>query len=192
MLAVKIMRTCKFSAIVIDGGIPDLLTDFPSRISSTLNTSTPCIFLAKPHLVREIKKNFNPKLDDILLKPFKSEYLTRHVIGTLRPIHSSSQVKLDGMTLCIKGGTITVGGLTLKLPEKQMKVLHLLSTHAPRAVDKLLLAEVLGLQGSSTSEVDSAINPLIYRIRIKLRNLGGDVHVKTIRGCGYRVLTTKR
>lgn len=185
--AINIMRARKVSAIVMDGDAPDFLSASPLSVrNSTINASTPSIVLTKARTISSINNSFNPELDDYLLKPFGIEVLARNIKGVLKKPNNKQKVSLGSTTICSQRGTITIDGLASKIPARQMQILMTLASHAPRAVGNELFARTLGLQGAPSNKIDATIKSLIFRLRKELRDSGSDVHIKTIRGYGYR------
>ncbi len=186
--AANAINTCKFSVMVINCDTPDFISEAPLTIrQSTINKDTPCILLAKVNSLTNHKKDFDPKIDDYILKPFKNEDLARRIDAVLNPMHYEPTRPIGSMTMCSIRGTVTISGLTSKLPKRQQQVLSTLAKHAPRVVALELITDAIGLHQKCKSSTDIAIQSTIFLLRKRLRNINSDVQIKTVRGCGYRI-----
>ena len=192
MQAIGLIEASDFSVIVINADAPDYSDASPLCIrNETVNFSTPCILLATNHKLQKIEKGFNPKLDDHILKPFRTDELVKHIDKLLQAYASSATTTLGAMTICRKSSSVTIKTLTTSLPKKQIQVLLTLALHAPRVVTRELLLDALEVKEPSDTHIQSIIRPVIYRLRKNLNSLGSDIRIKTVRGYGYRVKATK-
>lgn len=91
------------------------------------------------------------------------------------------------LTLDLRQHTIALDGTALSLSPTEFDLLAYLIREAPRVVPpEELMREVLGYV-QEVGDASDLIRTHIYRIRQKLREVGGADVIRTVRGVGYRI-----
>lgn len=185
--AVAIMHTCTFAGIIVDNDMADYETTSPlSARSTTGNSKTPCIVLAKNQVTRKSVKDFNTALDDYLYKPFRLCVLAKHVHGVLKTSVGGEHLRPGGPAVYALAGTAGINLTQFNLPSKQMTLLNTLVSNSPRVVSKAYFAEILYSHKNQPMNTYNAVESLVFRLRQRLRDAESNVSIKSVRGVGYR------
>ncbi|MBR9813758.1 response regulator transcription factor [bacterium] len=175
-------RTQKFSAIVLDLGLPDgdgltLLRQWRKR-----GISTPVLVLSARGAPDERADGMEAGADDYLAKPYHARELVARLQrllsgnrGTVVQLGDGGQVALDLST-----GAVSIGGASVSLSATLRRALSaLVAARGPLSKDALL-----DLAGDALEPAtENAVEQWVRRLRSKL---GNDVIV-TEPGLGYRV-----
>ena len=123
---------------------------------------------------------------DYVTKPFDIRELLARVHARLRERRvGETFVEHAGVRLYHATQRVAVGDADVALPELEAELLRLLLAHPGRVFSREdLEARLYGddLPGSNTVEV------FVYQLRKRLRALGADEVIRTVRGKGYTVL----
>lgn len=123
---------------------------------------------------------------DYLTKPFDVQELLARVHVRLRERKAGAEVVEYGdLRLLASTRTVARGGASATLPELEFELLRLLVANPGRVFSREdLEARLYGddLPGSNTIEV------FVYHLRRRLKQLGADDPIRTVRGKGYAVL----
>jgi two-component system, OmpR family, response regulator QseB len=123
---------------------------------------------------------------DYVTKPFDVRELLARVHARLRERRVGDDVvEHGGVRLHLTTRRVAVGGSEASLSELEVELLRLLLAHPGRVFSRADLEVRLyggDLPGSNTVEV------FVYQLRKRLRALGTDDVIRTVRGKGYTVL----
>ncbi|WP_342438641.1 response regulator transcription factor [Paenibacillus sp. FSL L8-0436] len=130
--------------------------------------------------------------DDYIIKPFQYEVVLAKIRSHLRRAygsyaHSQEERKLQagGLTLYPERYVIQHNGLSAELTQKEAVLLETLLLKEGRVVSRERLLDLMWEDQHFID--DNTLNVYITRVRKKLKDLGLDDIVETIRGAGYRL-----
>lgn len=147
--------------------------------------TTPALFLTAKAEVADRVAGLDAGADDYLPKPFAaSEFLARVRALTRRSnTYASSILSFGNVTLdCSQYLLKTILG-EVRLNNKEYQLMELFLRH-PRQVfsSEHLMEKVWGLDSEAEMDV---VWTYIGFLRRKLRQIGADIEIRTIRGAGY-------
>lgn len=133
--------------------------------------------------------------DDYITKPFHYEVVLAKVRSHLRRAygsyaHNQEERKLQssgGLTLYPERFIIQYNGGTAELTQKEAALLEALLLKEGRVVSRERLLDLMWEDQHFID--DNTLNVYITRVRKKLKDLGLEEAVETIRGAGYRLST---
>lgn len=135
--------------------------------------------------------------DDYMGKPFSFDELLARIRALSRrsvDISNTEVVKIGPIEIDARKHTVTIGGMSLTLRQKEFVLLELLMTHLGTVFSKTQIAE--RVWGSAYYVSDNTIEATISTLRQKLSDTFEDLEdfklgkndqiIETIRGAGYR------
>lgn len=174
----------RFDLILLDLNLPDGDgLDLAQEVSD--EGDTPMLMLTARGDVDSRVAGLYAGASDYLTKPFSVAELLARVHVRLRERGAQEQLKYGELTLDPGTGGATVGGETLYLPEREFALLRLLLQYRGRVFTKEDLERALygpDLPDSNTIEV------YVYNLRRKLKGVGMDGVIRTVRNRGYLVV----
>ncbi len=128
--------------------------------------------------------------DDYLGKPFEPRELSLRIAGILRRARpavapSVETVRFGDFNFHMARGELKRGEEVIRLTDRERDMLRLLAATPGETVPRMALSG----QGGSTGE--RAVDVQINRLRRKIeRDSANPLFVQTVRGVGYRLVTT--
>ena len=188
--ALDYIRAASYDALVLDIMMPGLDGLTVLREARTLGITTPALFLTAKAEVEDRVTGLDAGADEYLPKPFDaSEFLARVRALTRRSgAYTPSRLTLGNTSLdCGTYQLLSPYGQT-RLNNKEYQLMELFLRH-PRQVfsSEHLMEKVWGLDSEADMDV---VWTYIGFLRRKLRQIGADIEIKTIRGAGYALEET--
>jgi len=156
--------------------------DLPIIVLSAIDTAD-----SKAHLLDEVA-------EDYVAKPYNYPELRARIQRVLRRlgdrIPRQSLVLGPNLTIDLHRRAATVGGTEVKLTPTESRLLHALAGHLGEVVPTgtLLARGWTETEGADTSYVWVSIRRLRQKIEVDPDN---PVHLLTVRGVGYRLVSTR-
>lgn len=149
------------------------------RLKSKYNV--PVIFLTARESAEDELTGFGAGGDDYVRKPYNAEVLLARME---RLLHKPRTVfTLRELTLDEGAFALYCGGRSVSLTKNEMRILHCLMQKELCTKDELI--EELWTNGCYLDENTLYVN--INRLREKLKSIGADDYLHTVRGVGYRL-----
>jgi DNA-binding response OmpR family regulator len=130
--------------------------------------------------------------DDYITKPFHYEIVMakirsqlRRVYGEYAPAVEERKVSLAGLTLYPERMELSLHGQSVPLTKNECILIECLMQQYPRVTSREHLLEALWDDQSFVDE--NTLNVNVTRVRKKLKELGADNCIETVRGAGYRL-----
>ena len=131
--------------------------------------------------------------DDYITKPFSPRELEARIQAVLRrrtPQLTQEAVQVEGLIINPATRTVSGNGKTLKMGPTEFELLHFFMTHTDRVHTR---AQILDqVWGDHVFIEDRTVDVHIRRLRDSLAPTGHDDLVDTVRGVGYRFLSTRQ
>ncbi len=141
----------------------------------------PVIFLTARESVEDELTGFGAGGDDYVRKPYNAEVLLARIARLLHKPRTVFTVR--GLTLDEGAFTLHFGEKSVELSKNEVRILHSLMGRELCTKDDLI--EELWADGCYLDENTLYVN--INRLREKLKGLGADGYLRTVRGVGYRL-----
>ncbi|WP_379154776.1 response regulator transcription factor [Paenibacillus sp. sgz5001063] len=133
--------------------------------------------------------------DDYITKPFQYEVVLAKIRSHLRRAYGSyaqnqdeRKLQAGGLTLLPERYVIQYAGQSAELTQKEAILLEALLQREGRVVSRERLLDLMWEDQHFID--DNTLNVYITRVRRKLKDLGLDEIVETVRGAGYRLSTS--
>ncbi|MCM1024970.1 MAG: response regulator transcription factor [Roseburia sp.] len=128
--------------------------------------------------------------DDYIVKPYQAPLLLARVAAVLKRAGGQKEKETtlytrDGVQLDVARCSLFYCGRTADLTKNEMKILHLLLSHAGEYVSRMDLIEYLWENRIFID--DNTLSVHIAKLREKLKAIGAENFIETKRGIGYRV-----
>ena len=174
-----------YEVIVLDIMMPglsgiDVLTKMRKE-----HITTPVLLLTAKAEIEDRIAGLDAGADDYLPKPFATGELIARVraLGRRSENYSDSEKKAGNLTLDGNRFTMSVGDKSVSLTNKEFQLMELFVLHPGHVFSTdHLMEKIWGLD--TDSEIDVVWTHIGF-VRKKLRSIGADVEIKTIRGAGY-------
>ena len=183
--ALDYIQAVGYDALVLDIMMPGKDGIEVLKAARAGGNTTPALFLTAKAEVADRVAGLDAGADDYLPKPFAaSEFLARVRALTRRSnTYASSILSFGNVTLdCSQYLLKTILG-EVRLNNKEYQLMELFLRH-PRQVfsSEHLMEKVWGLDSEAEMDV---VWTYIGFLRRKLRQIGADIEIRTIRGAGY-------
>jgi len=172
-------------AVVLDLGLPDQDGLSLLRELRQSGIMVPVIILTTRITVEDRVTGLNAGADDYITKPFAQEELVARLRALLRrPVASVGDVLQAGnLSFNTQTREAAVGGVPAVLSPREQMLLEQLLRKAGGVVSKVFLED--NIYGASRDGSANSLEVLTHRLRTRLRDLGADVAIHTVRGVGY-------
>ena len=181
------LTTTRFSAIVLDLGLPDGEGMAILQFLRSKGDTTPVLILTARTAVGDRVKGLKRGADDYLGKPFAFEELVARLEALLRRPEAllGTELKLGQLTFDLAAREIAVGSKLHPLPPREAAVLEALMRRSGHVVPKKIIEDQL--YGLSEDVSSNAVEVYVHRLRKQLLDASADVEIHTIRGVGYLI-----
>ena len=179
-----------YDLLLLDVTLPDG-TGFDICTRIRTQTDIPVIFLTCRSDSMDELTGMLKGADDYITKPLRPPLLLARIAAVLKRTAKASESRTltqfshKNATLDTAACRLYFNGQTAELTKTEMKILHLLFTHAGAFVPREDLIEYLWENHIFLD--DNTLSVHITRLREKLRSAGLDDFIETKRGMGYRI-----
>ncbi len=147
--------------------------------------STPVLMLTARDAVPDKIRGFDSGADDYMTKPFAPAELMAHLraLTRRRGEVEFETIEAFGITLDLNDHELQREAETIHLSGKEFALARVLISNAGKTVPKATIIE--RVWGASASVEDNNVEAYVSFLRKKLRFLGANAHIETVRGVGY-------
>lgn len=172
-------------AVVLDLGLPDQNGLDLLREMRESEVMLPVIILTTRIKVDDRVAGLNAGADDYITKPFAFEELVARLRALLRrpPTSVSDVLTIGNLSFNTLTRETEVSGEQALLTPKELMLLEQLMRKPGGVVSKVFLED--NIYGSGRDESANSLEVLTHRLRARLRDLGAQVAIHTVRGVGY-------
>lgn len=175
----------QYDALILDIMMPGMDGIAVLREARSKGIATPALFLTAKAEIEDRVVGLDAGADDYLPKPFATaEFLARvRALTRRRGDCMPAQLTLGNVTLDTGSYALGVGEGQERLGNKEYQLMELF-LRSPKQVfsTELLMEKVWGLDSEAEMDV---VWTYIGFLRKKLKLLGANIEIKTIRGVGY-------
>ncbi|NQV82328.1 MAG: response regulator transcription factor [Rhodospirillales bacterium] len=179
------ISSVNYDAVILDLGLPDL--DGLDLLKSwrEKGDETPVLILSARDGTDAKVLGLNSGGDDYLLKPFDMEELVARIRALLRrPSEVLGLIMTAGnVSFDTTAREVLINGKAISMPRREMGVLEHLLRRVGRVVPKDVLEDKIYGFGKEVSS--NSVEVHVSRLRKRLKEIGADITVETVRGVGY-------
>lgn len=147
-----------------------------------LNSDVPVIFLTARDSAEDEILGFGVGADDYIRKPYNSSVLLAR-ISRLMKRKSSPMMTVRELTLNLSDMTVSFGGNTKELTKNETRILACLMKKELCTREEI----IEDLWNNSLYIDENTLYVNVNRLREKLKQLGAEDYIRTVRGVGYRL-----
>ena len=175
-----------YDLLILDVMMPKLDGYQVARRVRSQRLTTPILRLTARAEVQDRIEGLNAGADYYLTKPFDNQELLACINALLRRQGAQIDVLTYGNTcLDLTGYTLSAGESRIRLSAKEFDVMRLLMQTQGRSIKKeTLLTRVWGLDSNAT---ENNVEVYIGFLRKKLKSIGSNVRIESIRLMGYHL-----
>ena len=151
------------------------------------NVATPVLMLTARTTVQDKITGLDSGADDYMTKPFSPAELLAHLRALTRRQGQVVFEKIDfgDISLNLESHDLSCGSKSINLSYKEFSIANILISSKGRIVSKdMLISKVWGVESSA---VDNNVEAYISFLRKKLKFLGSNTQIETVRKVGYRL-----
>ncbi len=177
-------RATNFDLWVLDRQMADGDSVAALRILRAEGRNTPALFLTASRQVEQRVEGLEAGADDYLTKPFSIVELTARVRALLRrpPVLRNTILRRGEIELHIEARRVFIGANEVAVTANEWRLLALLAQRPGMVFTRAQIIADVGI-GEDAGEV--AVDHLVSRLRLKLRDHGAGDAIKTARGMGF-------
>lgn len=150
-------------------------------------TNKPVIFVTSRNTLEDEIKSLNSGGYDFITKPYNKELLLLKIRKCLDEVNPKNHKELvvNGVSLDLHLSLIKYQDKVIELTRNEFLLMYYLFLNYPNTLSKDMLIEYLWNDKFYLDENILIVN--INRLRNKLRDIGLDDFIKTVRGVGYKL-----
>ncbi|MBV5191243.1 DNA-binding response regulator [Staphylococcus chromogenes] len=147
----------------------------------------PVIMLTARDALTDKERAFLAGTDDYVTKPFEVAELLFRIKAVLRryQIQTHVYLRLGNLEIDQKQLEVKVNNKGMILPNKEFALLSLLVSYPRQVFERETLIEKIW--GFDYEGDTRTVDVHVKRLRTRLKKLGANVHIETVRGLGYKV-----
>lgn len=175
-----------YDLLILDVMMPKMDGYAVARQVRSKHCSTPILMLTAKSSLEDRIQGLNAGADYYLTKPFDSRELLACINALLRRQGGQVDEMVFGNTvLDLSSGTLVCGGNSVRLSAREFDVMRFLLQAGNRNLSKeVILARVWGYDSEA---VENHVEVYVGFLRKKLRSIGSNVRIVSIRRLGYHL-----
>lgn len=171
-------------AVVLDVGLPDSDGRDVCQAMRARGIDVPVVFLTAYDGVTDRLSGFSAGADDYVVKPFNVAELAARLRAALRRAGSGPGVRAASLRLDPATHDLSLAGRSTVLSPTEFRIMGCLMAERSRVVPRRTLRRAGWPEGAIVTP--NTLDQYIAKLRRKLRDLGSDHEINTVRGVGYR------
>ena len=151
------------------------------------NVATPVLMLTARTTVQDKITGLDSGADDYMTKPFSPAELLAHLRALTRRQGQVVFEKIDfgDISLNLESHDLSCGSKSINLSYEEFSIANILISSKGQIVSKdMLISKVWGVESNA---VDNNVEAYISFLRKKLKFLGSNTQIETVRKVGYRL-----
>lgn len=171
-------------AVVLDVGLPDSDGRDVCQAMRAGGVNVPVLFLTAFDGVVSRLSGFSAGGDDYLVKPFHIAELAARLRAMLRRAGADPGVQVAGLRLDPATHGLTLAGRSVAVSPTEFRIMGCLLASPGAVVSRRAIRRAAWPEGAIVTP--NTLDQYIAKLRRKLRGLGSDHEIGTVRGVGYR------
>lgn len=151
------------------------------------NVATPVLMLTARTTIQDKITGLDSGADDYMTKPFSPAELLAHLRALTRRQGQVvfEKINFGDISLNLESHDLSCGSKSINLSYKEFSIANILISSKGQIVSKdMLISKVWGVESSA---VDNNVEAYISFLRKKLKFLGSNTQIETVRKVGYRL-----
>lgn len=151
------------------------------------NVATPVLMLTARTTIQDKITGLDSGADDYMTKPFSPAELLAHLRALTRRQGQVvfEKINFGDISLNLESHDLSCGSKSINLSYKEFSIANILISNKGQIVSKdMLISKVWGVESSA---VDNNVEAYISFLRKKLKFLGSNTQIETVRKVGYRL-----
>lgn len=175
-----------YDLLIMDVMMPKLNGYQVARQVRAHRIATPILMLTAKSEVQDRIEGLNAGADYYLTKPFDNRELLACINALLRRQGDQVDVlRYGNTTLDLTGYVLSTEESSIRLSKKEFDVMRRLMQYQGRSIRKdVLLVQVWGFESNAT---ENNVEAYVGFLRKKLKSIGSDVRIESIRLLGYHL-----
>jgi DNA-binding response OmpR family regulator len=171
-------------AVVLDVGLPDSDGRDVCQAMRAHGLDVPVLFLTAYDGVTNRLSGFSAGGDDYLVKPFHFAELVARLRVALRRTGSDASLRMADLRLDPATHDLALAGQSVILSPTEFRIMGALMAAVGAVVPRRALVRAGWPEGAIVTP--NTLDQYVAKLRRKLRELGSDRRIGTVRGVGYR------
>ena len=183
------LRSGLYDACILDVMLPGVDGFFVLARARAAGVKTPVLMLTARDAVRDRVRGLDQGADDYLTKPFAFAELLARVRALLRrqAPERAATLRCGDLELDVAAHSVTRGGASIGLSQKQFALLEFLMRHPGEVVSRgMILQQVFGYAFDPGTNL---VDVHVAHLRQKVDREDAESLIQTVRGVGYRMTT---
>ena len=179
-----------YDVVILDVMLPKLNGFEVSKELRRKNVSTPILMLTARAQIPDKIEGLDSGADDYMTKPFSPAELLAHLRALTRRQGQVifENLEFGDLRLNLESHDLACNDKSINLSFKEFSIMQILMANKNQIVSKdTLIAKVWGVESSA---VDNNVEAYVSFVRKKLKHLGSNVQIETVRKVGYRLVQT--
>ena len=180
----------KYDLILLDVMMPKMNGYDVCKNIRLVKPKVPILMLTAKGTIHDKTEGFDVGADDYLVKPFEFGELMARIRCLLRRpqnLESLNQINVGDVIYSQETNALTGTAGSCTLSQKEGQLLELFLRNPNQILQRNTILS--RIWGADYEIEDGNLDNYIYFIRRRLKNVGSTLHIKTIRGVGYRLET---
>jgi len=177
-----------YDVIILDVMLPKMDGFTVAKELRRANIDTPVLMLTARAQIPDKIEGLDSGADDYMTKPFSPAELLAHLRALTRRQGQVifENLEFGDLRLNLESHDLACGDKSINLSFKEFSIVQILMANKNQIVSKdTLIAKVWGIDSTA---VDNNVEAYMSFVRKKLKHLGSNVQVETVRKVGYRMV----
>ena len=185
--ALQVMEQQEIDLVILDVMMPKMDGYAFTRVLREAKNDLPILMVSAKQLPADRKQGFLAGTDDYMVKPVDEEELLLRMKALLRraKIATERQIVIGDVVIDYDGMSVTKGGVTQVLPQKEFQLLYRLLAYPGKIFTRIELMD--GIWGADSDTGWETVTVHIGRLRRRFEGWQ-EFEIISVRGLGYKAV----
>ena len=185
--ALRVMDQQEIDLVILDVMMPKMDGYAFTRVLREAKNDLPILMVSAKQLPADRKQGFLAGTDDYMVKPVDEEELLLRMKALLRraKIATERQIVIGDVVIDYDGMSVTKGGVTQVLPQKEFQLLYRLLAYPGKIFTRIELMD--GIWGADSDTGWETVTVHIGRLRRRFEGWP-EFEIISVRGLGYKAV----